>query len=64
MESYYTLSENTLKLHFAAQRIDAEVLRSNLAGVNTKWYFNPADSKLLGYKVSTDREDDPCEIHF
>lgn len=64
MEPYYTPSENTLKPNFAAQRIDAEVLRTNLAGVNTKWYFNPADSKLLGYEVSTDREDDPCEIHF
>ena len=39
------------------------MLRTNLAGVNTKWYFNPSDSKLLGYEVSTDREDDPCEIH-
>ncbi len=64
MEPYYTPSENTLKPNFAAQRIDAEVLRTNLAGVNTKWYFNPIDSKLLGYEVSTDREDDPCEIHF
>jgi S1-C subfamily serine protease len=64
IEPYYTPTENTLKPNYATQRIDAEVLRTNLAGVNTKWYFNPSDYKLLGYEVSTDREDDPCEIHL
>jgi len=64
IEPYYSPSENLLKPNFPSRRIDAEVLRTSLGGVNTKWYFNPSDYKLLGFEVSIDREDDPCEIHF
>jgi len=64
MEPYYLPTTDGEKPNYTASRMDAEVLRTSLGGVNSKWYFNPKDYQLLGCEVSTDRDDDPCEIHF
>ena len=64
MEPYYLPTPDGEKPNYTASRMDAEVLRTSLGGVNSKWYFNPKDYQLLCCEVSTDRDDDPCEIHF
>ena len=47
---------------YAKQRVLCEVLRTRLAGVAAKWYFSRDDGTLLGYEVTVDRDDDPCEV--
>jgi len=64
MEPYYLPTPDGEKPNYTTSRMEAEVLRTSLGGVNSKWYFNPKDYQLLGCEVSTDRDDDPCEIHF
>src|SRR5262249_2056808 len=45
-------------------RVDAEVLRTETAGVPVKWYFSKDDQRLLGFEVFTDGEKaDPCEVY-
>jgi S1-C subfamily serine protease len=44
-------------------RRDAEVIRTELTGVPAKWYFDK-DGNLLGFELTTDREEDPCEVYF
>ena len=47
---------------YAKQRVLCEVLRTRLAGVAAKWYFSRDDQTLLGFEVTVDRDDDPCEV--
>lgn len=63
-EPYYPPTPEGQKPDYVTNRVQAEVLRTSLGGVNSKWYFNPANFQLLAAEVSTDRDDDPCEIHF
>jgi S1-C subfamily serine protease len=49
---------------YAKLRTDAEVLRTELTGVPAKWYFSAKDHTLLGFELSPDREEDPCEVYF
>src|SRR5262249_43483882 len=46
-----------------ALRTMAEVLRTRHAGVSTKWYFSTKDQRLLGFEVTIDRDEDPCEVY-
>jgi S1-C subfamily serine protease len=48
---------------FAKLRTDAEVIRTELTGVPAKWYFGK-DATLLGFELTTDRDEDPCEVYF
>jgi S1-C subfamily serine protease len=49
---------------YARLRRDAEVIRTDLTGVSAKWYFDTKDATLLGFELTPDREEDPCEVYF
>lgn len=49
---------------YVKQRVDCEVLRTEQANVSTKWYFSRQDQALLGFEVSVDDKDDPCEVYL
>ncbi len=42
----------------------AEVIKTTLGGVSSRWYIEPETGFLLSVEVSVDPEEDPCEIHF
>ena len=64
-EPFYPPPPDGQKPDYARQRVDAEVLTTRLGAVPAKWYFGPADGRLLGAEVSAvEREDDPCELYF
>jgi S1-C subfamily serine protease len=43
-------------------RVDAEVIHTEHAAVPVRWYFSPKDHALLGFEVTVDKDDDPCEV--
>jgi S1-C subfamily serine protease len=51
-------------------RVLAEVLRGKYAGIESRWFFAPADDKdgrwkkgqLIGFEVMPDKDEDPCEV--
>jgi serine protease Do len=45
-------------------RVDAEVLLTEHAAMSAKWYFSLKDQTLLGFEVSVDSEEDPCEVYL
>ncbi len=45
-------------------RVDCEVLVTEHAAVPVKWYFSRDDATLLGFEVTVDPEDDPCEVYL
>ncbi len=45
-------------------RVDAEVLITEHAGIQTKWYFSKKDQSLLGFECYLKRDQDPCEVVF
>ncbi len=45
-------------------RTDCEVLLTELADVQGRWYFSPKDHTLVGAEVTIERDDDPCELYF
>jgi serine protease Do len=55
---------------FAKQRVECEVLRSNLGHVPAKWYFSTKDGQLIGFELfldhetSDDKDNDPCEVYL
>jgi hypothetical protein len=70
MEPYYLPPPDAEAPDFQKMRVDCEVLRTSTPGVNCKWYYALADDaargikkdQLLGFEVSQDRDDDPCEV--
>ena len=38
------------------------VSRTEHAAIPAKWYFSQKDQTLLGYEVTVDKEEDPCEV--
>ena len=64
VEPYYLPPPKAGKPDYKALQVMCEVLRTQFAGVQTKWYFSQKDQKLLGCEVTIDRDDDPCEITF
>ncbi len=49
---------------YAKLRVDAEVIRTELSGVPAKWYFSVKDQTLLGFELTPDPDEDPCEVYF
>jgi S1-C subfamily serine protease len=45
-------------------RVDCEVLLTEHAAVPVKWYFSRQDQTLLGFEVSVQNDDDPCEVYL
>jgi serine protease Do len=72
VEPFYLLSAEKERPDFTKQRVDCEVLRTRHAGFPTKWYFALKDDaerkiakgQLLGFELSIDREEDPCEVYL
>jgi S1-C subfamily serine protease len=52
------------KKSFKDVRVDTAVLHTEHAAVPVKWYFSLKDNTLLGFEVTTDKEDDPCEVYL
>ena len=47
----------------AELRVDCEVINTRIGIYLTKWFFNRADQKLLGFEVRmNDANEDPCEV--
>ncbi len=63
-EPFYLPPPKGAKPDFNALKTMAEVLRTRHAGVSTKWFFSLKDSRLLGFEVSVDREEDSCEVYL
>ena len=57
-------AEPAAKPDYARQRVDAEVIRTETLGHAGKWYFSPKDQTLLGFELTVDRDDDPCEVYL
>jgi S1-C subfamily serine protease len=64
VEPFYLPTPEGAKPDYVKQRIDCEILQTEHIGATGKWYFDPKDSKLLGFEVRVDREDDPCEVYL
>ncbi len=45
-------------------RIDTDVLRTEHAAVQGKWYFSQKDQRLLGFEITVAKETDPCEVYL
>jgi S1-C subfamily serine protease len=43
-------------------RVDTEVLRTEHAAIPAKWYFSREDQVLLGFEVTVEEDQDPCEV--
>jgi hypothetical protein len=52
------------KLPWGNQQELVECVAATYAGVNSHFYFDPASGDLIGVKMQTSDEVDPCEIHF
>ncbi len=52
------------KPDYTKQRIMTEVLRTRHAGTSVKWFFSQADGTLVGFEVTVDRDEDPCEVYL
>jgi len=71
-EPFYPPVPEKERPDYARMRVDAEVLRTRHAGIGAKWYFAVQDDtarkiqkgQLLGFEVTTDREEDPCEVYL
>ena len=48
----------------AAKQPLADVLVGSHKGVECRFYFDPADGRLLGLEMSADEGSDPCEVYF
>jgi S1-C subfamily serine protease len=70
VEPFYHWWGNGAKPDFNKVRVDAEVLLTKHAGIPARWYFAVADDKggrwkkgqLIGFEVTADRDEDPCEV--
>lgn len=45
-------------------RVEADVIRTEDADINGKWYFSPKDQTLLGFELTVKRGGDPCEVYL
>ena len=58
------------KPDYSRIRVLAEVLQTKFAGMESRWYFAAQDDaggrwkkgQLIGFEVTPDRDDDPCEV--
>jgi serine protease Do len=48
----------------ASLRVDAEVLNTRHGPFLTKWFFDRADQKLLGFELRLNENEDPCEVYL
>lgn len=65
VEPYYPPLEKEPDDWFKS-RVDAEIIRASLGGVDTRFQFTTGQggTRLAGMESVLDKEEDPCEIHF
>lgn len=73
-EPYYVPGPDKSKPDYAKERIDTEVIHTQLGAFPAKWFFTLQDETrgpvslkahtLAGFEVSLDREEDPCEVYL
>jgi S1-C subfamily serine protease len=63
-EPFYVPGPKGAKPDYNALKTMAEVLRTQHAGVAAKWYFSLKDTRLMGFDVTIDRDEDPCEVYL
>ncbi|HEV3236756.1 MAG TPA: trypsin-like peptidase domain-containing protein [Gemmataceae bacterium] len=63
-EPFYMPAASGEKPDYIKQRVLAEVIQTRHGGVPVKWFFSMQDQSLLGFEVSVEREDDPCEVYL
>jgi hypothetical protein len=61
-EPFYAPAVPGKKPDYATGHVECEVINTRHGGIATKWYFNKTDGRLVGFEVTTDREEDPCEV--
>jgi hypothetical protein len=64
VEPFYPPLPGSNRTDYAKQRVDCEVLHTEQANVAAKWYFAQKDQALLGFEVTVDDKDDPCEVYL
>lgn len=62
-EPIYPPSANEEKRVFGP-RVDADVIRTQHASVDVKWYFSKTDGRLLGFETFISKNEDPCEVYL
>src|SRR5439155_6565112 len=63
-EPFYPPPPRAAKPNYNVSRVMCEVLKTRQAGVSVKWYFTLTDQRLLGFEVTIDRDEDPCEVYL
>jgi S1-C subfamily serine protease len=63
-EPFYPPPADGKPADFRKQRVDCEVIVTEQAGAEAKWYFSMTDQTLLGFEIHVDKDDDPCEVYF
>ena len=65
VEPYYPPQEREPE-DWSKVRVDAEVLRASLGGVESRFFFRdgPEGPRLACLEATLDKDEDPCEIHF
>lgn len=63
-EPFYLAPPEKGQPDYAKLRTDSEVIRTELTGTTAKWYFSTTDQTLLGFELTPDRDEDPCEVFF
>jgi S1-C subfamily serine protease len=61
-EPFYLPPAKGAKPDFKLSRVMCEVLKTRHASVRTKWYFSLDNHRLIGFEVSPDRDEEPCEV--
>ncbi len=61
---YPPLPDGQTPQNLANLRVDADVLRTEHAAIPVRWYFSQKDQTLLGFEVTIDKEEDPCEVYL
>ena len=64
-EPFYPMPiDGSAPKNFKEIRVDTEVIRTEHASVDCKWYFGLKDQRLLGFETYVGRNQDPCEVYF
>jgi hypothetical protein len=63
-EPWYLPAPVGAKPNYEVQKVMCEVIRTRHAGTSAKWYFSLKDHRLLGFEVTIDSDDDPCEVYL
>lgn len=64
-EPFYPMPADGVKpTSYRDIRVDTEVLLTEHAAAQAKWYFSLKDQSMLGGEFALSRDEDPCEFYF